>query len=75
MSMDPATVGAGSGEGSREDLKKEYGKVWDTSELRAEFDVEGFLAPFVILRRKSDEKRGTMLFQHMPRFYFDWKEG
>jgi len=51
-----------------------YGKVWDTQELQAEFEVDSFLAPYVLVRRKSDGKRGTLQFQHMPRYYFNWQE-
>ena len=56
--------------GSREALEAEHGQVWDTRELGQDFDVEGFLAPFVIARRKSDRQRGSLMFQHNPRFYF-----
>lgn len=48
-----------------------YGEpVWTTDELREEFEVEDFAAPFVMVRRKSDGKKGSMTFQHQPRFYF-----
>ena len=55
-------------------LEQEYGQVWDTEELTAEFTVEGFAAPFIAATRKSDGKRGTLMFQHRPRFYFSWTE-
>ena len=55
---------------SREALAAVYGRVWDTDELREEFEVTGFLAPFVVVRRKSDGKKGSLEFQHSPRFYF-----
>ena len=58
--------------GSREALAARYGKVWNTDELRREFAVEGFLAPFVVVRRKSDGQRGSVEFQHEPRFYFNF---
>jgi len=47
--------------------------VWDTDELVKEFVVEGFMAPFVVVRRKADGVRGTMMFTHHPRFYFNWQ--
>ena len=56
----------------REILEKEYGKVWDTYELTGDFDVEGFMAPFVMVKRKSDNVTGTIKFQHQPRFYFSF---
>ena len=56
--------------GSREALEAEYGTVYDTGELTAEFTVTGFMAPFVGVVRKSDGAKGSMMFQHSPRFYF-----
>jgi len=58
----------------RERLEKEHSQVWSTAELTKEFTVEAFLAPYVICINKKTGKRGTMQFQHMPRFYFAWKE-
>jgi hypothetical protein len=51
-------------------LEALHGQVWDTDELKRDFDVSGFLAPYVGVRRKSDGVRGSLLFQHRPRFYF-----
>ena len=56
----------------REALEAAYGRVWDTAELTAEFEVLGFLAPFVVVRRKSDRQKGSLEFQHNPRFYFNF---
>jgi len=56
----------------RATLERQYGQVWDTSELQRDFSVEGFGAPFVVVRRKSDGQRGSLQFQHQPRFYFDF---
>lgn len=58
----------------RETLEKEHGKVWDTAELSNDFEVTGFMAPFVTVKRKSDGKKGSLMFQHSPRFYFGWTE-
>ena len=44
--------------------------VWDTRELSADFEVLGFLAPFVVVTKKSDGQRGSLLFQHHPRYYW-----
>ena len=60
--------------GSREALEKEHGQVWDTDELSRDFEVTGFMAPFVVVRRKSDGKVGSMEFQHRPRFYYSFTE-
>lgn len=50
------------------------GQQWDTAQLQEDFEVLGFAAPFVVVRRKSDGKRGTLEFTHRPRVYFDFKE-
>ena len=59
--------------GSREALEAEHGQVWNTEELQKDFAVRGFMAPSVVVKRKSDQKDGTLKFQHVPRFYFSWK--
>jgi hypothetical protein len=59
-----------SNPGSREALEKEYGQVWNTEELGRDFDVQGFMAPFVVVKRKSDGVVGSLEFQHSPRFYY-----
>jgi hypothetical protein len=59
--------------GSRDALEAKHGQVWDTQELGRDFQVEGFLAPYVIVRRKSDGQRGSLLFQHHPRHYFSFE--
>lgn len=46
---------------------------WDTEELKRDFEVLGFLAPFVIVRRKSDGVLGSMEFTHQPRWYFNFQ--
>ena len=61
--------------GSREALEAEHGQVWDTTELAQDFEVMGFMAPFVVVRRRSDGVRGSLMFQHMPRFYFAFQPG
>ncbi len=60
--------------GNRKQLEEEHGKIYDTKEVSAEFEITGFAAPFVIVRRWSDNKRGTMVFQDQPRYYFNFKE-
>jgi hypothetical protein len=56
--------------GERAALEAKHGEVYDTEEMSALFEVEGFMAPFTIVRRKADGAKGTMMFQHMPRYYF-----
>jgi hypothetical protein len=59
--------------GSREALEVKYGKVWDTQELAQEFEVIGFMAPYVVVRRKVDGVKGSLEFMHNPRFYFNFQ--
>ena len=54
--------------GGREALEAEHGQVWDTQQLRQDFEVIGFLAPVVVVRRRSDGVKGSLEFQHRPRF-------
>ena len=49
------------------------GQTWTTEQLKEAFEVESFLAPFVIVRRKSDGARGALMFRHHPRVYFDFE--
>jgi hypothetical protein len=56
----------------RAQLEADYGKVWSTEEMREEFIVKGFMAPLVVVKRKSDGAVGSLEFTHMPRFYFNW---
>lgn len=60
--------------GNRATLEAEHGTVWDTDELGRDFEVIGFLAPFVVVRRKSDGKKGSVQFQHSPRLYYSFIE-
>jgi len=59
-----------SDENERIRLEQEYGQVWNTKELSMDFEVLGFMAPFIVVVRKSDLMKGTLMFQHIPRFYF-----
>jgi hypothetical protein len=47
--------------------------VWDTRQLGEDFNVLGFAAPLVVVRRKADSVRGSLYFQHNPRFYFGFQ--
>jgi hypothetical protein len=60
--------------GERERLEALYGRVWNTEELSREFEVIGFAAPLVVVRRKLDGRKGSLEFQHRPRLYFNWME-
>lgn len=58
--------------GSRATLEAQHGAVWTTEELSRDFEVTGFLAPFVVVRRKKDGVKGSLEFQHQPRLYFNF---
>lgn len=59
--------------GSREALEAQYGQVWTTEQLRTEFEVLGFMAPVVVVRRRSDGQEGSLEFQNSPRFFFNFE--
>ncbi len=59
--------------GSREALEAKHGQVWSTDELAEEFQVIGFMAPICAVKRRSDGVKGSVEFQHSPRFYFGFQ--
>ncbi|RCS47667.1 hypothetical protein DTL42_14200 [Bremerella cremea] len=59
--------------GSREHLESNHGQVWDTQQLQEDFSVLGFMAPLVVVARKSDGAKGSLYFQASPRFYYGFK--
>jgi hypothetical protein len=59
--------------GPRAELEAKHGQVWDTDEMCRDFQALGFMAPFVVVRRRSDGVRGSLMFQHSPRFYFGFQ--
>jgi hypothetical protein len=54
---------------TREELEQAYGQVWDTKELQVDFEVLSFMAPLVVVKVKSTGQKGTLEFQHDPRYY------
>ncbi len=55
-------------------LESQYGQVWDAAELARDFEVLGFAAPLVVVRRRADGQVGSLFFQHHPRLYFAYKQ-
>lgn len=53
-------------------MDTEEGQIWTTDQLREDFEVLAFLAPWVMVKRRSDGAKGTLEFIHRPRVYFDW---
>ena len=54
----------------RQDLEERHGTVYDTEEMREHFEAIGFAAPFIVVRRRSDGAKGSLMFQHSPRLYW-----
>jgi hypothetical protein len=44
-----------------------------TEEMRERFEVLGFQAPFVAVRRLDTGEKGSLMFTNNPRLYFAWK--
>lgn len=59
--------------GSREALAAQHGDVWDTEELQRDFEALGFMAPYIVVRRRADNIKGSLEFQHDPRLYYSFK--
>jgi hypothetical protein len=51
-----------------------YGEVWDQADLRRDFEVLAFQAPWVVVKRRADGVVGSLEFQHTPRYYFGFRE-
>jgi len=56
----------------RAELEKKHGQIWDKAQLLEQFEVIGFMAPFVVVKDRKTGQRGSLEFQHGPRFYFNW---
>jgi len=71
-----AEVQSDDKEMERTRLKSIHGNdnVWDTHCLGERFKVIAFAAPFCIVEDKTTGKKGSVEFQHSPRFYFNFQE-
>lgn len=58
----------------RERLEEANGQVWNTDELSRDFLVLGFMAPYVVVKDKATGRKGSLMFQHYPRYYWGWME-
>ena len=61
-----------SEDNTRKSLEAKHGQVWSTEEMQQEFNAIGFMAPLIVVARKSDGAKGSLEFSHNPRFYFNW---
>ena len=66
-----SAVESRNNEAERKRLEHQHGRIWDAAQLAEEFDVIGFAAPYVVVKRKADGRKGSLEFQHTPRFYFN----
>lgn len=57
----------------QEDLAADPDRKWTTAQLQEEFEVLGFMAPFVTVRRIDDGALGSLEFTCSPRVYFGWR--
>jgi len=62
-----------SNAGPRAELEREHGQVWDTTEMQRDFEPIGFVAPFIVVRRRADGIKGSLTFQHSPRLYYGFQ--
>ncbi|MHC4404584.1 MAG: hypothetical protein ACYTG0_33435 [Planctomycetota bacterium] len=69
-----AAINAAAADRATLEARHGKGNVYDGDELRELFEVDAFAAPFVCVIRRSDGKRGSLAFQHRPRFYFNFQE-
>lgn len=58
----------------RLDLEAKHGEVWDYTELKKAFHVQGHFHPLCIVRRKADGAVGSVYFQDEPRLYWGFEE-
>ena len=49
------------------------GQEWTTESLQADFTVQAFAAPFVLVTRKADGVKGSLRFKHSPRVYYGFE--
>lgn len=59
---------------TREELTKDFGNVYDCEDIHTAYEIIGFAAPFVYVKEKANGKKGTLIFQHNPRFYYSFEE-
>lgn len=49
------------------------GQTWDTTQLQEDFEVIGFSAPYVLVKRRSSGVKGALEFTHNPRVYWNFQ--
>lgn len=53
-----------------------HGQTWDTAQMQTDFEAIGFMAPLIVVRRRSDGQKGSLYFTHgyNPRLYYGFEE-
>jgi hypothetical protein len=51
----------------------QHGECYNSAEMAAAFEVVGFAAPMVVVRRRSDGVLGSLFFCNRPRFYYGFQ--
>lgn len=61
-----------SGDDRLQALQAVYGEadVFTTEQLRENFEVLSFGGGICVVRRKSDQQKGSLDFDHSPRYYY-----
>lgn len=75
VAQNTAAVQSDDKESERKRLVDIHGpeNVYDTDQVRENFEVISFAAPFVSVVRKCDGVKGWLEFQHSPRLYFNFQ--
>jgi len=58
--------------GGRPELEALHGQVWNSEQLARDFEVLGFLAPYVVVRRRGDDVIGSLEFPAAAAFLFSF---
>jgi hypothetical protein len=54
------------------ELVETFGRIWNTQQMQEDFEVLGFSLGYCVVRRRSDNQKGSLDFSHSPRFYYNF---
>lgn len=66
-------IDVGHPEAARKQAERKGEQTWTTEEMTRDFEVRGFMAPYVVVKRRSDGVVGSLEFTHSPRVYFHFE--
>jgi len=55
-------------------IREKYSDACNTHEFQKQYEAIGFMAPLVVVIRRSDGVKGSMEFLHDPRIYYRFVE-